>query len=70
MGSPTHKGEMFKRIKKFLVEVKEELLKVSWSTKKELIGATWVVIVITSLLAIFIGIIDFIFSKFLILIVG
>jgi preprotein translocase subunit SecE len=61
---------MFKRIKKFLIEVKEELSKVSWSTKEELIGATWVVILVTSLLAIFIGIVDFILSKFLILIVG
>jgi len=61
---------MFKRIKKFLIEVKEELKKVSWPTKEELVGATRVVIVLTSLLAIFIGIIDFIFSKFLTLIVG
>lgn len=61
---------MIGRIKKFLFEVKEELKKVSWSTKEELIGTTWVVIVITSLLAIFVGIIDFIFSKFLTLIVG
>ncbi len=61
---------MFGRIKKFFIEVKEELKKASWSTKEELIGATWVVIIITSLLAIFVGIIDFIFSKFLTLIVG
>lgn len=61
---------MFGRTKRFFIEVKEELKKVSWSTKEELIGATWVVITITFLLAIFVGIIDFIFSKFLTLIVG
>jgi len=67
---PEGKPVMFRRIKKFLKEVIEELKKVSWSTKEELMGAVWYVILITSLLAIFIGIIDFLFSKFLILIVG
>ncbi len=45
-------------IKKFLQEVKAELSKVSWSTKPELIGSTSVVIVLTSLIAVFIFIID------------
>lgn len=47
----------------FLKEVKIELTKVSWSTKEELLGATTVVIVITSLMGLFIGIIDLFLSK-------
>jgi len=47
----------------FLKEVKAELGKVSWSTKQELMGATVVVIVVTSIMAAFIGIIDLILSR-------
>ena len=47
----------------FLREVKLELSKVSWSTREELIGATAIVILVTSLLAIYIGSIDALLSK-------
>ena len=47
----------------FLKEVKVELGKVSWSTREELIGSTFVVIVITGIMAIFIGVIDLFLSK-------
>lgn len=56
-------------IKKFILEVKSELTKVSWSNRKELVGATWVVISITGILGIFIGVIDLILSRFLGLVV-
>ncbi len=60
---------MFKRIGNFIKEVKAELKKVSWSNKEELIGSTWVVIISIFLLAMFIGIIDFILSRFIGLVV-
>ena len=53
------------KIKKFVLEAKGELRKVSWSTRRELVGTTWVVIVITGLLGVFIGAIDFVLSKLL-----
>jgi len=56
---------IFKKIQKFLTDVKQELTKVSWSTRRELIGSTAVVIVTTSILAIFIGVIDLLLSRFL-----
>jgi len=56
--------KIFSRITKFITEVKVEMQKVSWSDKNELIGSTGVVIVSTALLAIFIGIVDVILSKF------
>jgi preprotein translocase subunit SecE len=54
---------MLNKVGKFLNEVKTEMKKVSWSTKKELIGSTWIVIVTVFLLAVFIGVIDFIISR-------
>lgn len=49
---------MFQKIKKFLKEMKMELTKVSWLSKRELAGSTVVVVVVSLLLSIFIGIID------------
>ena len=49
----------------FLKEVRSELSKVSWSTKQELLASTVLVIVITSIMTIFIGIVDLGLSKFL-----
>ncbi|MDD5255276.1 MAG: preprotein translocase subunit SecE [Candidatus Omnitrophica bacterium] len=49
----------------FVAEVKAELGKVSWSTRQELIGATLVVIVVTSIATLFIGLIDLSLSKIL-----
>ena len=54
-----------KRIPQFFREVQQELKKVSWSSRKELLGATWVVIFATFALALYIGSIDFGLSKFL-----
>lgn len=58
-------AEKIKEIPKFFGEVKQELKKVSWSSKDELLGATWVVLAITFFLAIYIGCADFGLSKFL-----
>jgi len=49
----------------FIKEVRAELGKVAWSTKQELVSSTVVVIVTTAIIAVFIGIIDLLLSKFL-----
>lgn len=54
---------MANKISRFVGEVKTEMKKVSWSTKKELISSTWVVIISISLLAFYIGIVDFLISR-------
>jgi len=54
----------FKPIK-FIREVKQELSKVSWSTRQELMGATVVVIMVTGIVTLFIGTIDLILSQVL-----
>jgi len=46
------------KVKKFLKEVNAELRKVTWPTKDELIGSTIVVVVVSMVVAIFIGIVD------------
>ncbi len=50
------------KITKFLKEVRAELRKVTWPTKDELIGSTIVTIVVSLIVAIFIGIVDRILS--------
>ena len=47
----------------FLREVKVELKKVSWPDRNELVGSTVVIIITVAMVALFIGICDFIFSK-------
>jgi preprotein translocase subunit SecE len=56
---------VLKKAINFLKEVKLEFGKVSWSTREELIGSTVVVIVVTSILALFIGVVDIMLSKIL-----
>ncbi len=56
---------IFKRVKNYLVEVFAELRKVSWVKRRELLTTTLVVIVFSAVLAVFIGIFDFVFSRLL-----
>jgi preprotein translocase subunit SecE len=56
---------IFKKTVTFLSEVRLELGKVSWSTRQELIGATFAVIIITLIMGLFIGGIDMALSKIL-----
>jgi len=55
----------FAKVKKFVLEVMTELRKVAWSTRKDVIDATWVVIVSSIFLGLFIGGTDFVLSKLL-----
>ena len=56
---------IFGKVTNFLREVKEELGKVAWSSRQELMGATVVVIVTTVILGVFIGFIDLLLTKIL-----
>ncbi len=53
---------MIKKFGKFAGEVKTEMSKVTWSTKDELIHSTLIVLSVIAFLSIFIGIVDFVFS--------
>lgn len=47
------------RARQFLREVKIELKKVKWPTRKELIASTTVVIVLVMIISIYLGLVDF-----------
>ena len=49
---------MFKKLVDFFEEVKLELKKVVFPTKKEVIGSTWVVIITVLICALFLGVVD------------
>ncbi|MCK4852132.1 MAG: preprotein translocase subunit SecE [Candidatus Omnitrophica bacterium] len=55
---------MFK-IGRFLGQVKTEMGKVAWPSREELISSTVVVILATLVLGVFIGICDFVLSRFI-----
>jgi preprotein translocase subunit SecE len=57
--------DLFKRISDYLADVWAEMRKVSWVQRKELFTTTLVVIIFSSALAIFVGAVDFIFSRLL-----
>ena len=54
----------------FLKDARTELRKVKWPTRKELIASTVVVIVLVLILAVFLGLIDFVLIRILRGIVG
>jgi preprotein translocase subunit SecE len=56
---------MFKKIVEFYQEVKLELKKVVFPTKKEVIGSTWVVIITVLISALFLGLVDMGLGKFI-----
>ncbi len=60
---------MIQKVQKFVGEVVVELKKVSWSTRQELINATWVVFVCSAVLGVMIGLVDFALSKLVSLII-
>jgi len=54
---------MISNIQKFISEVFAEMKKVSWTTRKELVDSTLIVILSSFLLGIFVGVIDYTFSR-------
>ena len=54
---------MIANVQKFIGEVIAEMKKVSWTTRRELVDSTLIVILSSFLLGIFVGIIDYAFSK-------
>lgn len=53
---------MIGSISRFVRETQQELKKVTWPNREELIGSTGVVIFMTFLMALFIGAVDFVLS--------
>ena len=50
-------------IQKFITETMTELKKVSWTTRKDLLDSTWVVLVSSAVLGLYIAVVDFVLSR-------
>ena len=57
--------DLVKQIRNYLADVWAEMKKVSWVQRKELFTTTLVVIIFSTVLALFIGAVDFVFSRLL-----
>ena len=53
---------MFERIKQYFSEVKVEMARVKWPTKKETINYTMVVVGVSAAVAVILGALDYIFG--------
>jgi preprotein translocase subunit SecE len=53
------KLQWIEKILQFLREVRNELKKVSWPSRKETMGSTSVVIILVIIIAIYLGLVDF-----------
>jgi preprotein translocase subunit SecE len=56
---------LFQKIIQFLMEVKIELKKVAWPSRKQTMGSTVVVIVLVFIISLFLGVVDFGLSSFI-----
>jgi preprotein translocase subunit SecE len=54
---------MIGKVTKFFGEVKTEMSKVTWSSREELIHSAIIVLTVMVALAIFLGVVDFIFAR-------
>ncbi|MFL7890714.1 MAG: preprotein translocase subunit SecE [Anaerolineales bacterium] len=57
-------------ITRYFRETMGELRKVSWPTRREATSLTIVVLIVIALMSTFLGVLDFIYSRFFILILG
>ncbi len=58
------------KARNFLQEVKVELGKVTWPTRKETVSTAWVVVVIIVLISVYLGVCDVVLAKAMRLILG
>ena len=56
-------NKLFQKLINFIKESRAELRKVTWPNRKQLISSTVVVIITVALIAVFLGIVDLIFSR-------
>jgi preprotein translocase subunit SecE len=61
---------MFKKLIKFLQEVRQEMKKVTWPTRKEISGSTIVVIITVFIVAIYLGIVDSVLQQIMLRLVN
>lgn len=55
--------ELIENAKQFFFEARQELRKITWSTKQHVIASTWVVVGVVVIISIFLGIVDLVLAK-------
>ncbi len=61
---------MFEKVRQFIKEVRFELTKVTWTTRQELMYSTIIVIVVSLVLAVFVGAVDVVLSNLATMLLG
>ena len=61
---------IFQKVMQFLNEAKTELKRVTWPSPKQTLASTSVVIIIVFIVAIYLGIVDYVLAKLVKLILG
>ncbi len=61
--SPKSRQKKENAIVKYLKETRAELRKVSWPSREEAINLTAIVVAVTTAMAVFLGVVDYLFSK-------
>jgi preprotein translocase subunit SecE len=61
---------IIQNVTQFLKEAKVELKKVTWPTPKQTVASTSVVIIIVFIVAIYLGIVDFVLAKLVKFVLG
>ena len=56
-------NQLFRNVINFIKEARAELKKVTWPNRKQLISSTIVVLITVALVAVFLGIVDLVFSR-------
>ncbi len=60
--SKVNKVSFFAKVKKFLLEVREEMGRVTWPTRDDIINSTMVVLFAVLVFAVFLGVVDFVLT--------
>jgi len=62
--------DKIRQLVEFLKEVRAEAKRVSWAPRKQVLGATFVVLILVIIMAIYLGIIDLIIAAFMKAVLG
>lgn len=62
--------ELIDKSRQFLSEANQELKRVTWPARKHIAASTWVVIGLVILIGVFFGVVDFVFSKLIRIVLG
>lgn len=69
-GPAKDEGNIFDRSVQFLREVKNEIKRVTWPTRKQTIQSTGVVLILVIIVSVFLGLVDMVLARLVRLVIG